>query len=375
MIGTWHGAEMPTDHPLDGMLAASGWWGKQFVDAETVHPLLFPTADGSALWALNPALAFGGLGVAASIPRAQEAGLLRVHRGARAVLGTTRAQSAAAHDPLPRRRHRHHGLRPAADQRRVPLLDDAPDRCSAPWICAVDPAVLLRARGATTRCGVSVSRGRQYGSTSFVTSPTSGRMLSASGSLVLRPGHDRQHSTSTVRPVGDADVVGAAVVTAAGLVGAGPPGRQARAQARGLIAAHPVLELSRLRGRQDVAGQQGRYPPPSARGVLVSRGSPGTAEFSSVSHRSSRVRSSPMRAREVGDRGRPADGLQQPVSRGVVAALQRRLTQFARASWSARRVVSVIGEFATQVSSFDGDRVGQVPARRARSFCSTRAAA
>jgi len=67
MIGTWHGAEMPTHHPLDGFLAASGWWGKQFVDSETVHPLLFPTGDGSTLWALNPVLAFGGLGVAAKL--------------------------------------------------------------------------------------------------------------------------------------------------------------------------------------------------------------------------------------------------------------------------------------------------------------------
>ena len=69
MIGTWHGAEVPTAHPLDGMLAASGWWGKQFRDAETVHPLLFPTSDGSALWPLNPALAFAGLGVATKVPR------------------------------------------------------------------------------------------------------------------------------------------------------------------------------------------------------------------------------------------------------------------------------------------------------------------
>ena len=63
MIGTWRGAELPTGHPLDGLLAASGWWGKQFVDAETVHPLLFPTGDGRALWPLNPVLAFSGLGV------------------------------------------------------------------------------------------------------------------------------------------------------------------------------------------------------------------------------------------------------------------------------------------------------------------------
>lgn len=67
MIGTWHGAELPTGHPLDGLLAASGWWGKQFVDAETVHPLLFPTGDGG-LWALNPLLAFSGLGVVTKLP-------------------------------------------------------------------------------------------------------------------------------------------------------------------------------------------------------------------------------------------------------------------------------------------------------------------
>ncbi|MGV9800533.1 DUF4334 domain-containing protein [Mycobacterium sp. NPDC003449] len=68
MIGTWHGAELPTGHPLDGMLAASGWWGKQFSDSETVHPLLFPTGDGTALWALSPVLAFGGLGISSKVP-------------------------------------------------------------------------------------------------------------------------------------------------------------------------------------------------------------------------------------------------------------------------------------------------------------------
>jgi hypothetical protein len=68
MIGTWHGAELPTGHPLDGLLEASGWWGKQFVDGETVHPLLFPTADGRALWAVNPVLAFAGLGAVTRFP-------------------------------------------------------------------------------------------------------------------------------------------------------------------------------------------------------------------------------------------------------------------------------------------------------------------
>ena len=56
MIGTWRGRELPTGHPLDGLLALSGWWGKQFDNTETVHPLLFPTRDGAALWALDPRL-------------------------------------------------------------------------------------------------------------------------------------------------------------------------------------------------------------------------------------------------------------------------------------------------------------------------------
>lgn len=99
MIGTWRGAELPTGHPLDGLLAASGWWGKQFVDPETVHPLLFPTADRAALWAVNPVLAFSGVGLAARVPalkRHDSSGvitalrpLLRA-RSAKARLRTTR---------------------------------------------------------------------------------------------------------------------------------------------------------------------------------------------------------------------------------------------------------------------------------------------
>jgi hypothetical protein len=83
MIGTWHGAELPTGHPLDGLLEASGWWGKQFVDGETVHPLLFTTGDGRALWAVNPILAFSSLGVVTKIPalkRRNHAGLINAAR-------------------------------------------------------------------------------------------------------------------------------------------------------------------------------------------------------------------------------------------------------------------------------------------------------
>ena len=93
MIGTWQGDELPTGHPLDGMLAASGWWGKQFVDAETVHPLLFPTRDRTALWALNPVLAFGGLGVATKIPALTKQNLRGVVTGLGPVLRTRAAKA------------------------------------------------------------------------------------------------------------------------------------------------------------------------------------------------------------------------------------------------------------------------------------------
>ena len=40
MIGEWRGAGLHTAHPMDGLLERYGWYGKVFIDAETVHPLL-----------------------------------------------------------------------------------------------------------------------------------------------------------------------------------------------------------------------------------------------------------------------------------------------------------------------------------------------
>jgi hypothetical protein len=88
MIGTWRGAELPTGHPMDGLLAASGWWGKQFIDAESVHPLLFPTSDGTALWAVNPVLAFGGIGPVTKIPALRRLDVARPIAALKPLLGT-----------------------------------------------------------------------------------------------------------------------------------------------------------------------------------------------------------------------------------------------------------------------------------------------
>ena len=41
MLGRWQGAGLHTDHPMDGLLEAANWYGKEFVSPECVHPLLF----------------------------------------------------------------------------------------------------------------------------------------------------------------------------------------------------------------------------------------------------------------------------------------------------------------------------------------------
>ncbi|WP_234853255.1 GXWXG domain-containing protein [Paracoccus everestensis] len=41
LTGTWRGSELPTGHPLDGLLERFGWQGKRFESKERVHPLIF----------------------------------------------------------------------------------------------------------------------------------------------------------------------------------------------------------------------------------------------------------------------------------------------------------------------------------------------
>jgi hypothetical protein len=46
MLGRWRGSGLVTGSPLDGLLEAYGWYGKEFLDDETVHPLLFSDRSG-----------------------------------------------------------------------------------------------------------------------------------------------------------------------------------------------------------------------------------------------------------------------------------------------------------------------------------------
>ncbi len=53
LIGRWRGTEIFTHHPLEGLLETCGWYGKEFIDRDHVHPLLFSDRRGH-LFALDP---------------------------------------------------------------------------------------------------------------------------------------------------------------------------------------------------------------------------------------------------------------------------------------------------------------------------------
>ncbi|MBD3669272.1 MAG: GXWXG domain-containing protein, partial [Gammaproteobacteria bacterium] len=53
MIGKWRGEGFPTNHRLDGILEAYHWHGKQFLDPENVHPLVFSTLFNKQVY-VNP---------------------------------------------------------------------------------------------------------------------------------------------------------------------------------------------------------------------------------------------------------------------------------------------------------------------------------
>ncbi len=54
ITGRWKGRELHTGHPLDGLLTASGWYGKQVDSPDAVHPLLYRTPRGT-LFPVDPA--------------------------------------------------------------------------------------------------------------------------------------------------------------------------------------------------------------------------------------------------------------------------------------------------------------------------------
>lgn len=47
MYGRWQGTGLHTNHPMDGLLETSNWYGKEFINSENVHPLLFLDNQGN----------------------------------------------------------------------------------------------------------------------------------------------------------------------------------------------------------------------------------------------------------------------------------------------------------------------------------------
>lgn len=68
MIGRWRGTELPTGHPMDGLLEAFNWYGKEFVNPDTVHPLLFFDNSGQIVRIAPNSLAMN-LALHVPIPR------------------------------------------------------------------------------------------------------------------------------------------------------------------------------------------------------------------------------------------------------------------------------------------------------------------
>lgn len=54
-IGRWRGSSLHAGHRLDGVLESYGWYGKEFLDADHVHPLLFRRLGGDGVMTVNPA--------------------------------------------------------------------------------------------------------------------------------------------------------------------------------------------------------------------------------------------------------------------------------------------------------------------------------
>lgn len=61
LTGVWNGYELRTGHPMEGLLTVAPWYGKQFLSAEEVHPLLFSDRDGTQ-YAVSARKAFGMIG-------------------------------------------------------------------------------------------------------------------------------------------------------------------------------------------------------------------------------------------------------------------------------------------------------------------------
>lgn len=69
VMGRWKGAGFNTHHRMDGLLETIGWYGKEFVSPDCVHPLLF--FDGNQIYKVDPNPIAVNLGFSIDLPQKQ----------------------------------------------------------------------------------------------------------------------------------------------------------------------------------------------------------------------------------------------------------------------------------------------------------------
>lgn len=74
MIGRWKGSGFKTHHRMDGLLETIGWYGKEFINSDCVHPLLF--GDGNIIYKVDPNPIAFNLGLSIDLPQKQSLKLL-----------------------------------------------------------------------------------------------------------------------------------------------------------------------------------------------------------------------------------------------------------------------------------------------------------
>ena len=67
MMGRWKGWGLDTNHPLDRLLETIGWYGKEFINSDNVHPLLF--SNGSEIFKIDPNPVITNLGLKFPMPQ------------------------------------------------------------------------------------------------------------------------------------------------------------------------------------------------------------------------------------------------------------------------------------------------------------------
>jgi hypothetical protein len=90
MLGRWRGSEVQTGHPLNGLLASYGWYGKEFIDPETVHPLLFQDPGGD-IFTVDPRKL--PMDLAPHVPRNPGPVVRRALSLVRSVVGTSKPRA------------------------------------------------------------------------------------------------------------------------------------------------------------------------------------------------------------------------------------------------------------------------------------------